>query len=98
MIDKISALGIPVVAISLRKEVNDDKSTLNPTLQNEEQAYSKGLKEGILLIGDIVNKSENAQALAVGNPILHRYFWASFTIIALAPAFASSNACFIVSA
>lgn len=63
MIDKISALGIPVVAISLRKEVNDDKSTLNPTLQNEEQAYNKGLKEGILLIGDIVNKSENAQAL-----------------------------------
>lgn len=63
MIDKISALGIPVVAISLRKEVNDDKSTLNPTLQNEEQAYNEGLKEGILLIGDIVNKSENAQAL-----------------------------------
>ncbi|MEQ5392773.1 ABC transporter substrate-binding protein [Proteus sp. fly-1013] len=63
MIDKISTLGIPVVAISLRKEVNDDKSTLNPTLQNEEQAYNEGLKEGILLIGDIVNKSENAQAL-----------------------------------
>ncbi|WP_314733232.1 ABC transporter substrate-binding protein [Proteus terrae] len=63
MIDKISALGIPVVAISLRKEVNDDKSTLNPTLQNEEQAYNEGLKEGILLIGDIVNKSKNAQAL-----------------------------------
>ncbi|QIG05082.1 ABC transporter substrate-binding protein [Proteus sp. ZN5] len=63
MIDKISALGIPVVAISLRKEVNDDKSTLNPTLQNEEQAYNEGLKEGILLIGDIVNKSENAQTL-----------------------------------
>ncbi|WP_282961971.1 ABC transporter substrate-binding protein [Proteus terrae] len=63
MINKISALGIPVVAISLRKEVNDDKSTLNPTLQNEEQAYNEGLKEGILLIGNIVNKSENAQAL-----------------------------------
>ncbi|MBI6217928.1 ABC transporter substrate-binding protein [Proteus vulgaris] len=63
MIDKISALGIPVVAISLRKESNDDKSKLNPTLQNEEQAYNEGLKEGILLIGDIVNKSENAQAL-----------------------------------
>ncbi|MFU9077727.1 MULTISPECIES: ABC transporter substrate-binding protein [Proteus] len=63
MIDKISALGIPVVAISLRKESNDDKSKLNPILQNEEQAYNEGLKEGILLIGDIVNKSENAQAL-----------------------------------
>ncbi|UDN35318.1 ABC transporter substrate-binding protein [Proteus vulgaris] len=63
MIDKISALGIPVVAISLRKEANEDKSTLNPTLQNEEQAYNEGLKEGILLIGDIVNKSENAKTL-----------------------------------
>ena len=63
MIEKISNLGIPVVAISLRKETNDDKSTLNPTLLNEEQAYNEGLKEGILLIGDIVNKSANANAL-----------------------------------
>lgn len=63
MIDKIDNLGIPVVAISLRKETNDDKSNLNPTLLNEEQAYNEGLKEGILLIGDIVNKSDNAKAL-----------------------------------
>lgn len=63
MIEKISNLGIPVVAISLRKEANDDKSNLNPTLQDEEQAYNEGLKEGILLIGDIVNKSDNAKAL-----------------------------------
>lgn len=63
MIEKISNLGIPVVAISLRKEANDDKSNLNPTLLNEEQAYNEGLKEGILLIGDIVNKSDNANAL-----------------------------------
>lgn len=63
MIDKITDLGIPVVAISLRKETNDDKSTLNPTLHNEEQAYNEGLKEGILLIGDIINKPENAKIL-----------------------------------
>ncbi len=36
---------------------------MNPELDNEEQAYNDGLKEGITLIGDIVNKPDNAKEL-----------------------------------
>ncbi|MFD1090600.1 ABC transporter substrate-binding protein [Providencia vermicola] len=64
MIDKISQMGIPVVAISLQKENSGKaKNNVNPELINEEQAYNEGLKEGIALIGDIVNKPDNAKAL-----------------------------------
>lgn len=64
MIDKISQVGIPVVAISLQKENSGKaKNNVNPELINEEQAYNEGLKEGIALIGDIVNKPDNAKAL-----------------------------------
>lgn len=55
MIDKISRLGIPVVAISLRHDVVGEQAKMNPTLADEEQAYNRGLREGITLIGDIVN-------------------------------------------
>lgn len=64
MLDKISQMGIPVVAISLQKENSGKaKNSVNPELINEEQAYNEGLKEGIALIGDIVNKPDNAKAL-----------------------------------
>ncbi|EKT64286.1 hypothetical protein OOA_02822 [Providencia burhodogranariea DSM 19968] len=64
MIDKITNVGIPVVAISLQKDNGSKaKNNLNPELEDEEQAYNEGLKEGITLIGDIVNKSDNAHSL-----------------------------------
>lgn len=63
MIDKISRLGIPAVAISLRHDDEGEKNKLNPTMADEEQAYVKGLYEGIMLIGNIINKPEEAKAL-----------------------------------
>lgn len=63
MIDKISSLGIPAVAISLRHDDEGEKNKLNPTMADEEQAYVKGLYEGIMLIGNIINKPEEAKAL-----------------------------------
>lgn len=63
MIDKISSLGIPAVAISLRHDDEEEKNKLNPTMADEEQAYVKGLYEGIMLIGNIINKPEEAKAL-----------------------------------
>ncbi|WP_369937223.1 ABC transporter substrate-binding protein [Mangrovibacter phragmitis] len=64
MIDSITQLGIPVVAISLRHDATPtDASRLNPTLANDEQAYDQGLREGITLIGEIVNHQEDARAL-----------------------------------
>ncbi|AUO66092.1 hypothetical protein WM46_15800 [Citrobacter freundii complex sp. CFNIH2] len=63
MIDKISSLGIPVVAISLRHDAAGEQTKMNPTMADEEQAYDRGLREGITLIGDIVNKPQEAKAL-----------------------------------
>ncbi len=63
MIDKISSLGIPAVAISLRHDDDGERNKLNPVMADEEQAYVKGLYEGIMLIGNIINKPEEAKAL-----------------------------------
>ena len=60
MIDKISS---PVVAISLRHDAAGEQTKMNPTMADEEQAYDRGLREGIALIGDIVNKPQEAKAL-----------------------------------
>ncbi|WP_230479503.1 ABC transporter substrate-binding protein [Izhakiella capsodis] len=63
MIDSISALGIPVVAISLRDDVPGERDKLNPTQSDEGKAYDRGLREGITLIADIVNKQQQGKAL-----------------------------------
>lgn len=63
MIDQISQTGIAVVAISLREDAKDQAGKLNPTLENEDQAYDNGLKQGIQLIGEVVNRQKQAQAL-----------------------------------
>jgi len=63
MIDKIASLGIPVVGISLRHDAPGEQDKLNPTQADEEKAYDLGLREGITLIGEIVNKLAEAKAL-----------------------------------
>ncbi|PIJ48587.1 hypothetical protein BL250_06760 [Erwinia sp. OLTSP20] len=63
MIDSISALGIPVVAISLRHDAPGERNKFNPTQTDEELAYASGLREGIKLIADIVNKPQEGAAL-----------------------------------
>ncbi|MEN4540848.1 ABC transporter substrate-binding protein [Pantoea agglomerans] len=63
MIDSITALGIPVVAISLRHDEPGEKAKMNPSIRDEEMAYDKGLHEGITLIGEIINKPAEAKAL-----------------------------------
>ncbi len=72
MIDKISSLGIPAVAISLRHEDEGERNKLNPVMADEEQAYVKGLYEGIMLIGNIINKPEEAKALIKATENGHR--------------------------
>jgi iron complex transport system substrate-binding protein len=52
-----------VVAISLRHDAAGEQAKINPTMVNEEAAYDRGLREGITLIGDIVNKPQAAKAL-----------------------------------
>lgn len=63
MIDQISALGIPVLAISLRHDEAGQQDEINPNMQNEDQAYDLGIREGITLIGEVVNRQQQAKAL-----------------------------------
>lgn len=63
MIDQIQNLGIAVIAISLRSGDEKQQGELNPQLQNEDQAYNRGLKDGIRLIGEVVNHQPQAEAL-----------------------------------
>lgn len=63
MIDQIQNLGIAVIAISLRSGDDKQQGELNPQLQNEDQAYNQGLKDGIRLIGEVVNHQPQAEAL-----------------------------------
>ncbi|KEA46058.1 hypothetical protein CR66_04645 [Campylobacter mucosalis] len=65
-IDKLSELKIPVVAMSFFKDNINAQNSLNPEFKNfsdEINAYTNGLYEGILLLGSIANKEQNAQNL-----------------------------------
>lgn len=63
MIQQIQNAGIPVVAVSLRDDAASEKNKMNPTMANEEQAYDNGLKQGIHLIGEVVDRKTEAEAL-----------------------------------
>lgn len=63
MISQIEKAGIPVIAISLREDKKGEEGKVNPSMDDEEQAYNSGLKQGIRLIGEVVNRKEQAEAL-----------------------------------
>ncbi|MDU9140939.1 ABC transporter substrate-binding protein [Klebsiella aerogenes] len=63
MIQQIQNAGVPVVAISLRQDAAGEKNKMNPTMANEEQTYNDGLKQGIRLIGEVVERQSQAEAL-----------------------------------
>lgn len=60
---QLEAVGVPVVGISLYKAQYEAASVLNPTLKDPDKAYTEGMKEGILLIGDILGRKERARDL-----------------------------------
>lgn len=63
MIQQIQNAGIPVVAISLRQDATGEKNKMNPSMADEEQAYNEGLKQGIRLIGAVVDRKDQAETL-----------------------------------
>lgn len=63
MIQQIQNAGIPVVAVSLRKDADGQQDKMNPTMADEEQAYNEGLKQGIRLIADVVGRKPQGEAL-----------------------------------
>ena len=60
---QIEAVGLPVVGISLYKAGYEEVSVLNPKLKDPDRAYTEGLKEGVLLLGDILGKRDQAEKL-----------------------------------
>lgn len=63
MIAQIERAGIPVVAISLRREAADQAGKMNPVLKDEDQAYNLGLQDGIRLIASVMGHQLQAEAL-----------------------------------
>jgi len=60
---QIEAVGLPVVGISLYKAGYEEVSVLNPKLKDPDKAYTEGMKEGVLLLGDILGRREQAENL-----------------------------------
>jgi iron complex transport system substrate-binding protein len=63
MIDKLSAAGLPVVALGFYKASYEEASKLNPKLKNPDQAYTIGLRDGVEIIGKVLGKEQRAKEL-----------------------------------
>lgn len=63
MIAQIEQTGIPVIAISLRQYSEEERNKINPVMKDEETAYNEGLKQGTLLVGEVMGKQKQAQEL-----------------------------------
>ncbi|TYB29502.1 ABC transporter substrate-binding protein [Aggregatibacter actinomycetemcomitans] len=63
MIEKISQMNVPVIAISLRSGDKTEQSKLNPSLADENNAYNEGLKRGIEIIAEVFEKKAQGEEL-----------------------------------
>jgi iron complex transport system substrate-binding protein len=63
MIEQIENAGLPVIAISLREDSESERAKINPVMEDEETAYNNGLKTGIRLIGEVLNRQKEAEEL-----------------------------------
>lgn len=63
MIEALERAGLPAVAVSLRQDAAGERAKLNPTMGDEDAAYADGLRDGIRLIADIVDRRQEGEAL-----------------------------------
>ncbi|WP_447873694.1 ABC transporter substrate-binding protein [Serratia fonticola] len=63
MIAQIERAGIPVVAISLRREPAAQAGKINPVIENEDRVYNLGLQDGIRLIGKVMGREAQADEM-----------------------------------
>ncbi|EGB15009.1 periplasmic binding protein [Pseudodesulfovibrio mercurii] len=63
MIQQISDAKIPVVAVSLFDAASEEAAKLNPELADAQAAYNKGLRDAVLLLGEVCNKQARAERL-----------------------------------
>lgn len=60
---QIEAIGLPVVGLSFYKTGYEQASVLNPKLKDPNESYTQGMKEGVRLLGDILDKKDQAEKL-----------------------------------
>ncbi len=63
MISSLEEAGLPVVAVSLRRDAESEKAKLNPTMKDEDWSYTMGLQDGIRLIADVVDRKSQGEEL-----------------------------------
>ena len=63
MIESLERAGLPAVAVSLRRDAAGEAAKLNPTMTDEDKAYSLGLQDGIRLIADVVDRKAEGEEL-----------------------------------
>ena len=63
MIGQIEKAGIPVVAISLLTAPPGEATKVSPIVADEEAAYESGFAEGVRLIGTVLDRRDEAEAL-----------------------------------
>lgn len=63
MIESLERAGLPTVAVLLRRDARDQKALLNPTMKDEDSAYTLGLEDGIRLIADVVDRKKEGEEL-----------------------------------
>ena len=62
-IKQIADTGLPVVAVSFYRADYEQASKLNPKLKDPNDAYTKGMEDGIKLMGDVFGQPERAEKL-----------------------------------
>ena len=63
MIQQIVDAGVPVVAVSFYRADYEQASKLNPSLKDPDEAYTKGMEDGIKLMGDVFGQMDRAEQL-----------------------------------
>lgn len=63
VVNEITRLGIPVVKVSFFTAPKKQEAKLNPTLKDENKAYTDGLVDAVKLIGKVIGKEKAAQQL-----------------------------------
>lgn len=63
MVGQIEKAGVPVVAISLLTASQAEATKVSPVVADEEAAYETGFAEGVRLIGAVLDRKDDAEAL-----------------------------------
>ncbi len=63
MIGQIEKAGIPVIAISLLSASPGEATKVSPVVADEEAAYESGFAEGVRLVGTVLDRKDEAEAL-----------------------------------